>query len=669
MTRQLAAWINQAAGAIGEFIDKARRSGDLRRFFADTLDVVKELGGIFKSLGEIIIGVFKAAKPMGDTILAGLNDELAKLADWVSSAAGQNKLRQYFEDAMPLAKAVYDLVIAVAGVFLDLTQQKPGSGLVDFLNTLRTDLLPKIKTMVESTTEALGPALLTTVEAIADVFIQLGGSSGPIVIFVEALGKMAEAIGWLIENVPGFKEFVITFGAFMAIVKAVKLTGVVTGISGLATGIGRLNASSPGLVAKTGPVVGLTGLGATSGKLTGLGGKLKSIVGGMTGMGPIGLAVGAGLIAAGFGLKAVYDRSPEFRDAVDDLKTKLSELGDAIGPALADLGPALADVVDGMTYALDGVIAVVGAFGDIWNAIPGPIKTAMEWMLRLGNPIGQVITLFQYLREAVELTKGVFSTIGDWIGSSMDALSGVVGQFKDIGNGIKNAFQGALNWVRDNWKKIVGIITGPLGLIATNSFGMRDKVVGAFKAIKEAVTNAANWIKTKAGDIASFVKGIPGKLGNVGQLIWNKLKGGWNEVWTWVKGKGSDLVTWFKDIPGRIGDFAGVAAEVDRGPVQVGVEHGCAADQQDPGDRPARLRPDRDPGSADSGGAWRPDPWRPQGPGFGSCDAYSRRGGADRAADRQCRRARGAQGGRRARLRQGRRSCRARATTTPARRS
>ena len=85
-------------------------------------------------------------------------------------------------------------------------------------------------------------------------------------------------------------------------------------------------------------------------------------------------------------------------------------------------------------------------------------------------------------------------------------------------------------------------------------------------SVRDAFTRMANWVKEKAGNIVEFVKGIPGKIGDIGGKIWGKLKGGWNEVWTWVKGKGSDLVDWFKKIPSRLGDFAGGLVAAITGP-------------------------------------------------------------------------------------------------------
>ena len=88
---------------------------------------------------------------------------------------------------------------------------------------------------------------------------------------------------------------------------------------------------------------------------------------------------------------------------------------------------------------------------------------------------------------------------------------------------------------------------GPLGLFLTNTFGIRDKVVNAFKAIW-------NFVRDGAGKVANFIKGIPGKLGNIGQAIWGKIKDGWNAVGQFVREKVGSVATFIKDIPGKVGN-------------------------------------------------------------------------------------------------------------------
>lgn len=76
-----------------------------------------------KQVGRIFLGFFKAAAPAGK----GLVDSLAKgakaLADWIASAKGQNAIKKFLDDVIPLAKDVAKLFPEIAKAVISFTQK------------------------------------------------------------------------------------------------------------------------------------------------------------------------------------------------------------------------------------------------------------------------------------------------------------------------------------------------------------------------------------------------------------------------------------------------------------------------------------------------------------------------------------------------------------------
>ena len=66
--------------------------------------------------------------------------------------------------------------------------------------------LPVLEKLLSGDTSKFTKGLIDLATQVAKVFTSLGGPGGPLVIFVETLARMAEALAFLSENVPGFNH-------------------------------------------------------------------------------------------------------------------------------------------------------------------------------------------------------------------------------------------------------------------------------------------------------------------------------------------------------------------------------------------------------------------------------------------------------------------------------
>lgn len=198
----------------------------------------------------------------------------------------------------------------------------------------------------------------------------------------------------------------------------------------------------------------------------------------------------------------------------------------------------------------EALIIVVGTLGGVLLAYSAYTKiatvatalfgketkgaAAMQWLLNAAmeaNPIGLVIIALALLAAAFVIAWKKSETFRDIVIGTWNAIKAgaqVVVDF--VTRTIPHAFQVVLDWVRNNWKTIAVLISGPfapLVALATNAFGIRSALVGAFTALK-------NWVGDTVGDIA---RGIERAFSGVGSAIAAALKApinavirGWNAI-------------------------------------------------------------------------------------------------------------------------------------------
>ena len=237
----------------------------------------------------------------------------------------------------------------------------------------------------------------------------------------------------------------------------------------------------------------------------------------------------------------------------------LLAIGAAIYVAFGPVGLAVA--------ALVGIIALIGLVKDNWQSIKDTIVRVGDQILGFfkglfdfvtsNKPvlIGAIIAIgaaialaFGPLGIAVVAIVGLITLLGsfDEVWAKVkDVTSGAVnsvkdtvsGAFNDVKNAISDAINFVLDFIKEHWPEIAVLISGPfapLVLLATDAFGIRSALVGAFGAvldfakgiwedIKGAVSDAAQatagFVSDRVDDVVGFFAGLPGRIGTeIGKL-------------------------------------------------------------------------------------------------------------------------------------------------------
>ena len=173
-------------------------------------------------------------------------------------------------------------------------------------------------------------------------------------------------------------------------------------------------------------------------------------------MGPIGWIITAvGLLAIGF--KLLYERSETFRNIIDT--------------AMA----AIKSAISGAARGFEAFYEVIG--GIFEKVVEGALWL---WDVLFGNSV------FPDLLDA----------FGDFFSAVGDIFTGIATFFTET---IPNAAQALFNWLTENWKLILPILTGPLGLAIVLITENWDTIKGLFSAVKD-------WVIDVFGNAWGFIK-------------------------------------------------------------------------------------------------------------------------------------------------------------------
>lgn len=130
--------------------------------------------------------------------------------------------------------------------------------------------------------------------------------------------------------------------------------------------------------------------------------------------------------------------------------------------------------------------------------------------------LGLLVVGFIYAWQHSETFRNIVKGVIDVVGAAIGWLMGVVGS-------IPGAFQAVKDWVSSNWPIIATLVSGPfapLVALATNAFGIRSALVGAFQTAKSTVSTIAGEIP---GAVWGAIKTGWAALGSVGDWFANRI--------------------------------------------------------------------------------------------------------------------------------------------------
>jgi hypothetical protein len=324
-------------------------------FFDRTQAVLESLGRILVNVGRGLFNVFKGGSELGAEMLASLEKITAQFAEWTSSVSGQNAIKKFFDDARQPLKEIGLLIGDVVKAFGELNSKVD---LSDVISQIRTELLPVLKDLLDTSGKLFTEQLITLVTKFVETLSTFGTETGALTTFVKVLGEMLDVVNAL-GKIPGFVEFVATMGILRGTMAAFKFANFITGASQL------------------GPLI-LTMSTRLGGLMTALRGVSLMLL-----TPPLGIVVALGALVAA--LIYAYNESETFRRFVDE--------------AFAAIKVAIATAVDVVIGFLQKMVAF---WFDTADSVLSAAEAMFGWIPGVGDKIADARSHFDSFRANVE---------------------------------------------------------------------------------------------------------------------------------------------------------------------------------------------------------------------------------------------------------------------------
>ena len=194
---------------------------------------------------------------------------------------------------------------------------------------------------------------------------------------------------------------------------------------------------------------------------------------------------------------ATDSMTEKFKVLTNKAKLMLEPLK-GIGPALGPLGGmmrSMGPMTHGLGMAFGGLAGPKG-IGAVRRVVPKAIMSMRALsMSMLTPPMGIVIAIGAVV-VAIILVIKYWDEIQAFLKKYVLPILKKVGAvFQEIGKVIKEFATKVLGFLKDHWKDIVGIIMGPLGIILTDSFGIRTKLIELFTGMVSSVLGVFGTLK------------------------------------------------------------------------------------------------------------------------------------------------------------------------------
>lgn len=228
-------WVGKTINHFSAYIEKStevnRKNGDMAKFFGRTRQVVEVLGSIFQSLGATLGVIGEEAAPLGRQMLKAFDEGAEGLERWSESTKGRDSIAQYFKDAKGPLWEAGRLVRDIVKAFFELGDGEGMDSIENLIHQLRVELLPVFTDMTKETTATFGPHFISALTQVLGLFGRLAGETGPLTLYVDALGGVAKVTNWFIDNVPGFHSVATGLIGITVAMKTMDTVGKWTGIT------------------------------------------------------------------------------------------------------------------------------------------------------------------------------------------------------------------------------------------------------------------------------------------------------------------------------------------------------------------------------------------------------------------------------------------------------
>lgn len=514
----IAADIDNAADRFAEWVDEARRSGDLTRIFQTALDTIKAIGQAAINTGIGIKNLFQLG-PDGSLFLDTITRLSKSFREFTESAAGQQQIKDFFTE-------INRAGARASGILEVLARNVVGS-LLPALNDLGAGLGPGVVTLLESLGDAidnLRPALGPVGEAISTV--------------VDALSPLLNAAGTLLgELLPPLAD------ALTIVAEAAR--PIISAFARLASGLAeRLGPALTDVVEALGPF--LTDISEAVGP------ELDTLVDRLLDLADVVITqiTGENLDRI---VEALEEITPTMIDSLIAIVDGLINFIEQVGPSLPQLTENFTSMVVALTQFVNavsgGIVVLAPIFGTVFGFIAGvfirfvgvlhSVQAALfiifdevqrkifeipEW---IGAVVPQIIESWlqvstTFIEVGIQIIASVvgwlFRTqtdIAAWAGNVLVSIAGfvqsVLGFFFDLGFSIGQTLRDSLDSAQDivfsGLQTIVSFFSALPGNVEDAIFGVISAVGDAIdRASSEGEASAQNAVST----IVSIFAGLPG---------------------------------------------------------------------------------------------------------------------------------------------------------------
>lgn len=109
--------IADAADRFEDWVNSAEGQNKIKDWFDKAAEAADALWDIIENVGDALGGIFEAGNDTGQTFLDKLVDITDKFAEWVDSPEGREQLSSWFVEAENLAHKVWDILVALKDTF------------------------------------------------------------------------------------------------------------------------------------------------------------------------------------------------------------------------------------------------------------------------------------------------------------------------------------------------------------------------------------------------------------------------------------------------------------------------------------------------------------------------------------------------------------------------
>jgi len=498
--------IGKAFGSITKAITDIENIGDLKQVIKNAGVNIQSYARTAGNLYDSFLSVLISAQPLAAKFNKFLEGKTAGWAKYLDTKQATGELQKMFDKAGDIAAKIGTIFgNAISGITnIVKANFTPGGGgyiLLDYFKEV-TGKFEAFSGSVEGQT-ALSDYFKGTAENSKAVLSSIGkfikeilkaGADPNIKKFWDTLGTAAPSFGKLLTELNKGGPSLAKF--ITSLVRFAELTASSGGITAFFNTLDKLLSSLNTFLAIPAVRTAFDFLSKIFGAISAL-----------------GLAFGA----AAFGFKVVAGNILFMVRGVGLLIGKESLATLTTSKFTAKLSTLGVTAVRGAAKGLGALAMALG--GAFVTALKGAGAALRVFGLALAaNPVGAILLAIGLLIAGFALLYNKSETFRN----AVDKLF----------EGIKNVIGNVIDWLKTNWPLVLAILTGPLGL--------------AVLAIVK------NW-----DNIVAFVKGIPGKLAEVGSAIWSWLGKNLSAAWTEIQTRFGQIVDFVKSIPGKIGNGLG----------------------------------------------------------------------------------------------------------------